>query len=149
MRSHKLHHTISRAIIRDALNSNAAIAIENLTGIRDRTNKQPRKKIERRRSNSWAFYQLRQFLEYKGIQSGIEVIAVPPAYTSQTCHNCLHIGLRSEKTFKCGNCSWHGDADFNASCVISLLGSSVIRPERAILACLFDMPQVSAKAPCL
>lgn len=144
-----LNHTISRAIIRDALSTDAAIAIENLTGIRDRTNSQPRKKIERRRSNPWAFYQLRQFLEYKGIQSGIEVIAVPPAYTSQTCHKCLHIGLRSEKTFKCGNCSWHGDADLNASKVISLLGGSVINPERAILACLFDMPQVSAKSPCL
>lgn len=142
-----LNHTISRAIIQDALNSNAVIAIENLTGIRDRTNRKPRNKTERRRSNNWAFYQLRQFLEYKGIQSGIEVIAVPAAWTSQTCRKCLHIGLRTEKTFKCGNCSWHDDADFNASCVISLLGSSVIRPERANLACLFDMPQVSAKAP--
>lgn len=51
-----LNHTISRAIIRDAAKSNAAIAIENLTGIRERTNKKPRKKTERRRSNNWAFY---------------------------------------------------------------------------------------------
>lgn len=144
-----LNHTIGRAIIRDALSSNAAIAIETLTGIRDRTNKQPRKKIERRRSNNWAFYQLRQFLTYKGIQSGVEVIAVPPAYTSQTCHKCLHIGLRSEKTFKCGNCSWHGDADLNAANVISLLGSSVIRPERAVLACSLNKSKASAKAHCL
>lgn len=143
-----LNHTISRAIIQDALSSNAAIAIENLTGIRDRTNKQPRKKIERRRSNSWAFHQLRIFLEYKGIQSGVEVIAVPAAYTSQTYHQCLNIGLRSEKSFKCGNCSWHGDADLNASKVISLLGSSVIRPERAVLACNADRLQTSAKAHC-
>lgn len=142
-----LNHTISRAIIRDALNSNAAIAIENLTGIRDRTNSKPRNKTERRRSNSWAFYQLRQFLEYKGIQAGVHVIAVPPAYTSQTCHKCLHIGLRSEKVFKCGNCSWHGDADLNASCVISLLGSSVIRPERAVLFCSLMDVEASAKAP--
>jgi IS605 OrfB family transposase len=144
-----LNHTISRAIIRDALSSNAAIAIENLTGIRERTNSKPRNKTERRRSNNWAFYQLRQFLEYKGIQSGIEVFAVPPAYTSQTCHQCLHIGLRSDKVFRCGNCSWHGDADLNAANVISLLGGSVINPERAALACLFDKPQVSAKAHCL
>lgn len=142
-----LNHTISRAIVRDALSSNAAIAIENLTGIRDRTNKQPRKKTERRRSNSWAFYQLRQFLEYKGIQSGIEVIPVPAADTSQTCHSCLHIGLRSEKTFKCGNCSWHGDADFNAASVISLLGGAFVSlPERAVLACSLDRSKASAKA---
>lgn len=141
-----LNHSISRAIIRDALNSNAAIAIENLTGIRVAVNKKPRNKTERRRSNNWAFYQLRQFLEYRGIAAGVEVIAVPPAYTSQNCHQCLHIGLRSDKVFKCGNCSWHGDADFNASCVISLLGSSVIRPERAVLTCSLDRSKASAKA---
>ena len=68
------------------------IAIEDLTGIRERTNQKPRNKTERRRSNSWSFYQLRQFLEYKGIKDGVLVIPVNPAYTSQTCHKCLNIG---------------------------------------------------------
>jgi putative transposase len=80
-----LNHTISKSIIEDALKNNASVAIENLSGIRDRTNQQPRSKTERRRSNSWSFYQLRSFLEYKGIKYGVDVIAVPPAYTSQTC----------------------------------------------------------------
>lgn len=62
-----LNHTISRAIIQCALASQAIIALENLTGIRERTNSKPRDKTERRRSNSWSFYQLRTFLEYKGI----------------------------------------------------------------------------------
>jgi Putative transposase DNA-binding domain len=46
-------------------------------------------------------------------QASVEVIAVSPAYTSQTCHQCLHIGLRSDKRFKCTAeaCSWSGDAD--------------------------------------
>lgn len=144
-----LNHTISKAIVRDAKTNNAIVAIEDLTGIRERTNQQPRNKSERRRSNSWSFYQLRIFLEYKGIQSGVEVIAVPPAYTSQTCHQCLHIGLRSDKVFKCGNCSWHGDADFNAANVISLLGGSVSGLERAVLACSLDRSHASAKAPSL
>jgi hypothetical protein len=30
-----------------------------------------------RHSRSWAFYQLRTFLEYKGIKEGVNVIAVP------------------------------------------------------------------------
>ncbi|WP_039895998.1 zinc ribbon domain-containing protein [Lyngbya sp. PCC 8106] len=51
----------------------------------NRTNQKPRNKTERRRSNSWAFYQLRAFLEYKGIKEGVKVIAIPPSYTSQTC----------------------------------------------------------------
>nr|MDZ8039235.1 transposase [Nostoc sp. CreGUA01] len=133
-----LNHQISYRIIQQAKNTASIVAIENLTGIRDRTNTQPRSKVERRRSNSWSFYQLRSFLEYKGIKEGVEVIAVPPAYTSQTCHQCLHIGLRSDKRFKCGNCGWHGDsvalaslrasADLNGAKMISLLGQSVSLP---------------------
>jgi putative transposase len=131
-----LNHSISASIIREAKQLNAIIAIEDLTGIRDRTNQQPRNKTERRRSNSWAFYQLRQFLEYKGIQEGVEVVAVHPAYTSQTCNQCLHIGLRSEKKFKCGHCGWHGDADLNGAVNISLIGQSVTLPGGSkILSC--------------
>ncbi|WP_016876032.1 RNA-guided endonuclease InsQ/TnpB family protein [Chlorogloeopsis fritschii PCC 9212] len=120
-----LNHNISKSIIQQALKNNAAVAIEDLTGIRERTNQKPTSKTERRRSNSWSFYQLRSFLEYKGIQFGVEVIAVPPAWTSQTCYQCLHLGLRSDKRFKCTNeaCSWSGDADFNGSKNISAIGA--------------------------
>ncbi|MBV9387744.1 MAG: transposase [Chroococcidiopsidaceae cyanobacterium CP_BM_ER_R8_30] len=143
-----LNHNISKSIVEIAIATKAVIAIEDLTGIRERTNQKPRNKTERRRSNSWAFHQLRTFLEYKCIQAGVELTVVPPAYTSQTCHQCLHIGLRSEKGFKCGNCSWHGDADFNAANVISLLGGAFASlPERSVLACSLNEPQARAKAP--
>ncbi|MBW4640290.1 MAG: transposase [Gloeocapsa sp. UFS-A4-WI-NPMV-4B04] len=104
-----------------------------MTGIRDRTNQQPRNKTERRRSNSWAFFQLRMFLSYKSFKYGVELIAINPAYTSQTCHSCLHIhpvrgkSYRSSKTFKCGHCGNHCDADVNGSKVIELIGASVNR----------------------
>ncbi|MBZ8178980.1 zinc ribbon domain-containing protein [Oscillatoria salina] len=83
-----------------------------------------------KRSNSWAFSQLRTFLEYKGIKEGVEVIAIPPAYTSQTCHKCLHSGIRAGKSFRCTNprCQDQGDADVNASLVIALWGCSFNQP---------------------
>ncbi|MGB5634759.1 MAG: transposase [Waterburya sp.] len=122
-----VNHVISKTIILDAQKSNSIVAIEDLTGIRKRTNQQPRSKTERRRSNSWAFYQLRTFLEYKGLINGIEVLPVPPRYSSQTCHACMHLGLRRGKRFKCTNniCGWHGDADENASYVLSIIGGVV------------------------
>lgn len=129
-----MNHRISKQIVRQAKTLSATIAIEDLTGIRDRTNKLPRPKTERRRSNSWAFYQLRVFLAYKAIQAGVELIAVNPAYTSQMCHCCLHIhpeqgkSYRSGKNFKCGHCGWQGDADFNGATNIKLLGLSVNQP---------------------
>jgi len=47
---------------------------------------------------------------------------------------CLHIGLRSDKTFKCSNCGWHGDADFNGSMNIAAIGAvvSMLRASRML-----------------
>ncbi|MDY6899589.1 MAG: transposase [Cyanobacteriota bacterium] len=125
-----LNHIISKSVIQDALKNNASVAIEDLTGIRERTNQQPRNKTERRRSNSWSFYQLRSFLEYKGIKYGVDVISVPPAYTSQTCHQCLHIGRRLLKRFKCRNCLWCGDADLNGAKNIAAIGAVFVNQPR-------------------
>lgn len=135
-----LNHSISKKIIERAKQSGSDVAIEDLTGIRERTNQKPRNKTERRRSNSWAFYQLRLFLEYKAIRAGVRVIPVNPAYTSQTCHCCLHIGLRSDKRFKCSNktCGWIGDADLNGAMNIAKLGASVSRLGGSVLACPLD-----------
>ncbi|MGY2836529.1 RNA-guided endonuclease InsQ/TnpB family protein [Thermostichus sp. MS-CIW-41] len=129
-----VNHRISKTIVSRAKATNSAIALEDLTGIRERVNQQPRSKTERRRANSWAFYQLRQFLEYKARVAGVSLILVPPAYTSQTCHWCLHIhpdpaqSYRSGKKFKCGHCGWEGDADLNGANVIALLGAVVNQP---------------------
>ncbi|MGY2793458.1 putative transposase [Thermostichus sp. MS-CIW-36] len=136
-----VNHRISKAIVSRAKTTNSAIALEDLTGIRERVNQQPRSKAERRRANSWAFYQLRQFLEYKARAAGVSLILVPPAYTSQTCHRCLHIhpdpaqSYRSGKKFKCGHCGWEGDADLNGANVIALLGAAVNQPRGSWLAC--------------
>lgn len=145
-----LNHNISKAIISEAKQSQSIVAIEDLTGIREKTNQKPRSKTERRRSNSWAFYQLRTFLEYKGIKEGVEVIAINPAYTSQTCHSCLHIGLRSNKSFRCSNkaCGWIGDADLNGSLMISVVGRSVNTPRGSeLLACPIDSR--ATESPCV
>ena len=129
-----LNHNISASIILSALANNCLVAIEDLTGIRERTNTQPRTKEERRRSNSWSFHQLRLFLEYKGLRSGVKVVAISPRYTSRTCHKCLHIhpdpdkSYRSGKSFKCGHCGWKQDADENASQVIKFVGAAFVNP---------------------
>lgn len=136
-----LNHTISYRIVQTAKSQIRGIALEELTGIRDRTNRQPRNKTERRRSNSWSFYQLRQFLTYKCLMHRVKLVLVNPAYTSQTCHNCLHVhpelgkSYRLDKCFKCGHCGWHGDSDYNGANVISLLGAAVNPPGGSYLSC--------------
>ena len=92
-----LNHNISRSVVRRAVELSASIAIEDLTGIRERTNEQPRNKTERRRSNSWAFYQMRLFIEYKALGAGVRVIPISPAYTSQMCVRFVLEKLRNER----------------------------------------------------
>jgi len=136
-----VNHSIAKSIVKTAKSLSACIAIEDLSGIRERTNQHPRSREERRRSNSWAFYQLRRFIEYKAVRAGVKVVVVPAAYTSQICHRCLHIhpdsaqSYRKGKQFKCGHCGWEGDADLNGAKVIALLGAVVNQPRGSGLFC--------------
>jgi putative transposase len=145
-----VNHCISKDLVHSAKATQRALVLEDLTGIRERTNGQRRNKTERRRANSWAFYQLRHFIAYKALNAGVPLILVNPAYTSQTCHRCLHIGHRSEKSFRCSHCGWSGDADLNGSIVIALLGAAVDQLARGpgLFCSLHDSPRAT-KSPCL
>ncbi len=130
-----VNHTISKHLVAVAIETGRAIALEDLTGIRERTNKQAWGKAERRRSNSWAFYQLHCFVAYKCVAAGVPFVLVNPAYTSQMCHHCLHIGERSGKCFRCPDCGWSGDADYNGARNIAQMGTAVTRPRGPWLSC--------------
>jgi putative transposase len=137
----QVNHTISYRLIQQAQQTNQAIALEDLTGIRERTNGLPRSKTERRRSNNWAFFQLRTFLEYKAIKFGVKLVLVDLRYTSQTCHHCLHIhpergeSYRSGKLFRCGHCGWRGNADLNGAKNIAAIGAAINQPRGSWLSC--------------
>jgi len=124
-----VNHEISRKIVNQAVAQNAAIAIEDLTGIRERTNKKLCHK-QRGLHNSWAFYQLRAFLTYKSVLAGVSLNVVDPAYTSQTCACCGQRGKRKAKVFACTSCGVF-DADENAAKNIAQLGAPVNRPEKS------------------
>ncbi len=142
-----LNHNISKQIVQEAKKTNAGLSFEDLTNIRESLNEKPRSKTERRRTNNWAFYQLRLFSQYKANIAGVPVVFVPPAYTSQTCSRCHHIhpqkdqgkSFRSGKSFKCGHCSFEHDADINAALNIAALGLTYVnQPEVPGITCLLE-----------
>ncbi len=132
-----INHEISRQLVNNAVTNKQAIAIEDLTGIRERTNKKPRSRKDKRLGNNWAFYQLRQFLTYKCVLAGVKLILVNPAWTSQTCHKCHAIGDRKGKKFTCNTCGKF-DSDWNGAKNIQALGAQINRPGDPGLSCRLE-----------
>lgn len=131
-----INHTISKSIIASAKEQGKGISIEDLTNIRF-TSKRRNKKF-RTKLGKWSFADLRANLEYKALLNGVNLVVVNPAYSSQTCCECKHIGKRTNKVFKCTNTNCKVDtidADYNASKVISLLGQTVNSAEKSTMYC--------------
>ena len=72
-------------------------------------------KKQQNRFSTWAKGTLLERLSIKLAENGIKETIVNPAYTSQVCCRCNHLGERNGKWFKCSNCNFKIDADFNAS----------------------------------
>ena len=77
-----------------------------------------KKNVSRKQQNrfsTWSKGTLLERLSIKLAEKGIKETIVNPAYTSQVCCKCNHLGDRKGKEFKCSNCNLSIDADFNAS----------------------------------
>lgn len=93
------------------------LVVEDLSFTSKKKNRN--KKIQNELSQ-WDKGYIQNRLEFKTYEHNMKIIEVNAAYTSQTCHKCKHFGNRNYSEFKCLNekCQWHGDADYNAACVI-------------------------------
>jgi len=136
-----LNHKISRKVVNYAKQNKCGIKLENLTGIR-----QNRKtaKTFKYALNSWAYYQLQKFVEYKARLAGVPVIKIEPAYTSQRCHRCGQLGTRTDKQFKCPHCGYTAHADVNASWNIAYSEQLLVGPKSK---CRFEFDCISFEMP--
>jgi putative transposase len=109
-----VNHCISKKLVQKASMGQRALALEDLTGIRERTRATVRKS-QRYERISWAFFQLRQFIAYKAQMAGIPLILVDARNTSRTCPECGHCAKenrRSQSVFLCVKCGFQANADF-------------------------------------
>jgi putative transposase len=114
-----VNHCISKALVAKAKTERKALALEELTHIRKRTDNCSRRS-QRRLRTSWAFRQLRSFLTYKAQRDGVLVAIVDPSDTSRTCAVCGHCEKANridQAHFHCRNplCSHTAAADTNAA----------------------------------
>ncbi|MET8416796.1 RNA-guided endonuclease InsQ/TnpB family protein [Streptomyces sp. NPDC005134] len=114
-RNKDINHKISKRIVAEAERTGRGVALETLTGIRERVRL---RKPQRTTLHSWPFAQLGSFIAYKAKKAGVPVAYVDPAYTSQECSQCHHVerGNRpSQAVFACRSCGFVDHADHNSS----------------------------------
>jgi putative transposase len=114
-----VNHKISKALVHKAVQSRKALALEDLTGIRESRTVRRENRYER---HSWAFYQLRMYITYKAAWAGVPVRFVDPRNTSRTCSQCGHCekaNRQNQSSFKCQQCGFCLNADYNAALNIS------------------------------
>ncbi|MEU6613640.1 RNA-guided endonuclease InsQ/TnpB family protein [Streptomyces parvus] len=121
-RNKDINHKISKRIVAEAERTGRGIALEELTGIRERARLS---KPQRTTLHSWPFAQLGSFIAYKAKKAGVPVVHVNPAYTSQECSQCHHTARSnrpSQARFACKVCGFVEHADHNSSHNISRRG---------------------------
>ncbi|MGW8887637.1 RNA-guided endonuclease InsQ/TnpB family protein [Streptomyces sp. NPDC055749] len=121
-RARDINHKISKSIVAEAQRTAQGIALEDLGGIRERVRL---RKPQRVTLHSWSFHQLGAFIAYKAQRTGVPLVYVNPAYSSQECSQCHHIDKRNrpaQARFACKSCGFVEHADLNSSQVISERG---------------------------
>ena len=123
------NHCTSKLLVATAKTLGKGLALEDLSRPNLSKSKNPAVKFNKPLKESlgnWAFWQLRQFIEYKAKIAGVPVILVNPAYTSQRCSVCKHTcesNRVSQSEFVCQKCGLKLNADLNAAINIAALGN--------------------------
>jgi putative transposase len=121
------NHCLSKKLV-SLYKENTLFVLEDLKGVRRVTEKSPLH--SRYVMVSWAFDQLRSFIEYKAVYHNSHTIAVNPAFTSQMCPKCSFVeqSNRNKKThtFFCERCGFKTNDDRVAAMNLQIKGIEYI-----------------------
>lgn len=121
------NHKYSRYIVDQAIKHGCGtIQMENLKGVSKND----------KFLKDWTYSDLQQKITYKAFAEGISVQYVNPSYTSQRCSRCGEINEanrpkeeKGQAYFKCINCGFETNADYNASLNLAVKGIEKIIQE--------------------
>jgi IS605 OrfB family transposase len=111
-------HDVANEIVAEAVRVGAThVVFEELAGIRERIS-------NRAKFQQWLFGRLQEYTKYKLAEHRIKFERVNPRETSRACSRtdceCVDEESRSGKSFRCVNCGYAVNADYNAARNIGL-----------------------------
>jgi putative transposase len=122
-RSDWLHQLSTRLVTEHPVIAIEELKVKSMTGSAKGTASQPGTNVRQKAGlnkgildQAWA--EFKRQLQYKSAAVGGEVLAINPAYTSQTCNVCDHVHAHNRKTqslFLCVACGHTENADINAA----------------------------------
>ncbi|MCT8348705.1 transposase [Photorhabdus temperata] len=131
-----LHKTTTKISKNHAMIVIEDLKVSNMSKSAKGTAEQPGRNVRAKsglnraiRDQGW--YEMRRQLEYKQRWRGGQVLAVPPAYTSQRCACCGHTAKEnrlSQSKFVCQVCGYTANADVNGA-------RNMLAAGHAVLAC--------------
>jgi IS605 OrfB family transposase len=136
-------HALTRRLVETAVRSQAAIALEDLTGLSSRATFGRR---THRRLSSWPRGELHRQIEYKAAELGVPIIRVAPYRTSSTCPKCgvyTKPRRRVAPVFTCSACGWRMDRQLNAGVNI---GRTALRSSTELGGLRLDLDALSRDA---
>jgi putative transposase len=118
-----LHQATTKLVADHALIAIEDLAVKNMTASAAGTVEAPGRNVRAKAGLNRSILRnglsmARGMLEYKAAWSGVMLVAVPPAYTSQECSACGHVAAENRKTqavFECAACGHRESADRNAA----------------------------------
>ena len=116
-----VYHVVANWVVKEALKSNSAIALEDIKNIRKRI------KFSREmngRLHRWSFRKLQKIIEYKAKLNGIPVVYIDAKGTSTYCPICgAKLSPNGQyRTMKCKRCGLKADRDIIGAWNIRLRG---------------------------
>jgi putative transposase len=129
-----LHQATTKLVAEHALIAIEDLSVKSMTASAAGTIEAPGKNVRQKAGlnrtilrNGWSM--ARSMLEYKAAWSGVMLVAVPAAYTSQECSDCGHTAAENRKSqslFQCVACGHAENADRNAAKIILRRGQEIL-----------------------
>ena len=90
----------------------SVLGVENLNNLKLGKQKN-RGKVFRKALAPWTYRRVLDRIGHKAQENRVRLVAVPPAYTSQTCPSCGNVARENRRgeNFHCATCHHQADAD--------------------------------------